>query len=573
MTAWATHRGLGTGAALLLLLACPAVSRSAPAATPAPLLAEWDAADPVSPPKPAPTSAPNLSQLRARATAAEKAGDWEAAFSAYCELHLADRSSPAVRDKLNAALRRVQQLRRHRDPAFQQFVTGLPVADAVNLFAETTAKVPGMFADPARATPQHLWENGVEELDRALGSLAFRQAFLDTPAAAKVDAFRGSLRSFWVKRVVPDPREARAALKQLLAAAQDTFAVRVPAALAMEVVCGACTGLDEYTIFLTPSQTPEPAAHLPTLAECGLYLGFRGGALVVDGVVPGSWAAFHTPLRKGDRIAKVNGRAMTDPAALARALDAPVNASHELEFVVPAPDMLAVVRVPLVVPTVYGGKIVDSDNAIGYVRISEFQPATPREFADAVAALKLQGMRALLLDLRGNHGGSFVAGVDVARRLLPAGLIVTTQGQLDQVAGQVFSSDSGMTALDVPLVVLIDAETASAAEVVAAALRDNNRAVLVGMPSFGKGTIQYPLKLTAADGPDGMNPTRPKSGSVRVTIARLIAPRGTPINGVGITPHHIEPDPARQLDRAVERAIDLLNPGVPGSPVLPPSSY
>jgi C-terminal processing protease CtpA/Prc len=132
------------------------------------------------------------------------------------------------------------------------------------------------------------------------------------------------------------------------------------------------------------------------------------------------------------------------------------------------------------------------------------------------------------------------------------------------VDNQVFSSASGMTAHDIPIVLMIDTETASAAEVFAAALKDNARATLVGMPSFGKGTVQYPLRLVTLDDAD---PKRPgKSGTVRVTIAKLIAPRGGPINGVGITPHFLEADYTVQLGLAVEKAIDLL----PGSMMMRP---
>lgn len=551
------------------------------AAAPRPLLASeqsphvspalWEAAADPAAPAPGKGDAqtkPTPAQLRDRAAAAERRADWEAAFAAYCELYFADRSSPQVREKLNAALRRVQQARRHRDPGFQQFTTGLTANDAVNLFAEVTAKVPAMFADPAKATPQQLWANGLEELDRALDSPGFRQTFLDNPPAEKVEAFRKSLRTFWAKRPVADAREARAALKQLVAAVQDTLPVRTPSALVVEFVCGACSGLDEYTVFLTPAQATETPDSVVDLSVYGLYLGFHDNGAVVDGVASGSWAAFHTTLRKGDRVARVNGRSVDGAAAVTEALRMSVNGFHEVELASPQSDPV-VVRLPLAIPTVYGERIVNSEDGIGYIRLSEFHPTTPRELNESIAKLKLQGMRVLLLDLRGNHGGSFLAGVEVARRLLPAGLIVTTQGQLGQVAGQVFSSNSGMNAFDIPLVVLIDSETASAAEVVAAALRDNNRAVLVGMPTFGKGTIQYPLKLSAADEGEGMNPPRTKSGTVRVTIARLIAPRGSPINGLGVTPHIVEADPARQLDLAVERALELLQPIGPRSPTGP----
>lgn len=579
MTAWGMYRGFGIGATALVLLcfAAPVTAVEPGFFPPAPLTEEFESkARPLPPERPIPAAdKPTAAQLRERAAAAEKIGDWEAAFSAYCELVVADRSSPALRQKLNAALRRVQQLRRHRDPAFQQFVRGLPTADAVNLFAEVTAKVPSMFADPAKATPQQLWANGTEEMDRALASPGFRQTFLDNAPVGKVETFRRNLRTSWAKRTIADTRDARAALKQLLAAAQDSFPVRVPAALALEFVCGACCGLDEYTVFLTPTQAADPAETTPDLSVYGLYLGFHDGGLVVDGIAPGSWVAFHQPtLRKGDRIAKVNGRPMDmgGPAALANALRYPSEGVHKLERAAASPDMrTSPVTLPVVIPTVWG-RIVNPVEGIAHVRVSEFQPATPQDFAALLDRLRAEGMRALLLDLRGNRGGSFLAGVEVARRLLPAGLIVTTQGQLGQVAGQVFSSDSGMHALEVPIVVLIDAETASAAEVVAAALRDNNRAVLVGTPSFGKGTIQYPLRLAAADDPDDMGKPRGKSGTVRLTIARLIAPGGTPINGAGVTPQFIETDPARQWDRAIERALDLLGTMPTRSPMpLPPS--
>ncbi len=519
---------------------------------------------------------PTPAQLRERAQKAEKAGDWEAAFSAYCQLPIAERTAPEVRDRLNASLRRVQQLRRHRDHGYQQFVSGLSTADAVNLFAELTSKVPGMFAEPAKATPQALWSHGIEELSRALANPAFRQTYLEDPQPARVDAFRTSLRTLWLKRIIADSRDARSHLKQLLAAAQDAFTLRMPSVLAIEFVCGACCGLDEYTVFLHPmhvNDAPEPTYDLTAY---GINLRFEDGAAIVDDVLPGSWAAFHPqPLHKGDRIARINGRIleMAGPEMLADALRVSMNGVHEIEVPGMARgDAPLLIRLPISLPTVWH-RVVGAKDGIGHIRISEFLPTTPRDLDLALAALKAQEVRALLLDLRGNRGGSFVAAVEVAKRFLPAGLIVSTQGQIGEVADRVFSSDFGMRAMDVPVVVLIDSDTASAAEVVAAALRDNTqrsiRAVLVGMPTFGKGTIQSPLKLAAADDIDDMGKPRGKSGSVRLTIARLIAPNGKPINGAGINPDFVVSEPAHQWTVALERAIELLQPM--RSPTEPPS--
>jgi carboxyl-terminal processing protease len=576
MTGFAFNRVWVPGVLALCWFVSPVVAEQ-----PLPLSSQFESkAQPLPTKKPsANVEKPASAQLRERAAQAEKAGDWEAAFSAYCEMPIAERSVPEVRERLNAALRRVQQMRRHRDISYQQFVNGLGQADAVNLFAEITAKVPGLFADPAKAKPKLLWSHGIEELDRALASSVFRQTFLDNSEAAKIEAFRRSLRAVWGKRAVLDSREARAGLKQLLAAAQDAFTIHAPAVLAVEFVSGACSGLDEYTVFLHPSHPTEAAAPVYDLSAYGISLRFENGSLFVDDVLPGSWAAFQAQqIRKGDHIVRINGQSMdmTGLEAIPEALRMAMSGAHEIELPgMSRSDPPILVRLPVVLPAVWH-RVVGSKGGIGHIRIGEFHATTARDLDIALAALKAQDVRALLVDLRGNRGGSFVAAVEVAKRFLPAGLIVSTQGQIGEVADRVFSSDFGMRATDLPVVVLIDSETASAAEVVAAALRDNQqrsvKAVLVGMPTFGKGTIQYPLKLAAADDPDDRGKPRGKSGTVRLTIARLLAPNGAAINGAGIHPDFLVPDPARQWEVALERAVDLLQPmRSPMPSILPPS--
>ena len=228
---------------------------------------------------------------------------------------------------------------------------------------------------------------------------------------------------------------------------------------------------------------------------------------------------------------------------------------HEFDVIPAEPTSPGVVQLPLVAPTVYATQILNAKDGIGYLRVGSIQPNTPRELELAICELRTRGMRVLVLDLRGNHGGNFMAGIAVAKQFIPHGIIVTTQGQVGEVSNRVFSSDSGMNALEIPIVALIDTETASAAEVVVAALKDHNRAVLVGMPTFGKGAMQYPLKLSALD--DASQPGV-KSGTVRLTIAKLISPNGKPINGVGVTPDYLEADPTCQEEVAVQRAIELL---------------
>ena len=163
----------------------------------------------------------------------------------------------------------------------------------------------------------------------------------------------------------------------------------------------------------------------------------------------------HTGLRRGDRIVRVNGRVPVagNPASLAEALRAAGMFGHELELVpADARTTPPVVRLPVPVPTVYALEVVNTRDGIGYLRVGAFRDTTPRELDEAVFRLKDQGVRALIIDLRGNPGGLFTAGVEVAQRFLPAGIIVTTRGQSPEFAGRVFSSDSGMSAFDIPLV-------------------------------------------------------------------------------------------------------------------------
>jgi carboxyl-terminal processing protease len=306
---------------------------------------------------------------------------------------------------------------------------------------------------------------------------------------------------------------------------------------------------------------------MPTadLTPLGIYLGIADGELVVAGIAPGSWAA-ETRLARGDRVTQINGRKMDMMPTLAAVADALRTAKDGIHLLDIEPadseQQPYTLDLPVVAPTVYAEKVFASENGtpVGYARIGSFGPTTPAELDSLINRMKADNVnvRSLVLDLRGNMGGSFLAGVDTAKRLLPAGLIVTTQGQHHKIANQPFSSDSGMTAHDIPVVVLVDAETASAAEVVAAALQFHKRATLVGMQTFGKGAIQSSLRLDSLDEKDGQGrPKANRSGGVRLTIARLVAPHGGPLSGVGVTPDILEAAPDGQLKLAVEKAAEL----------------
>jgi C-terminal processing protease CtpA/Prc len=192
---------------------------------------------------------------------------------------------------------------------------------------------------------------------------------------------------------------------------------------------------------------------------------------------------------------------------------------------------------------------------VAYLRITHFQPTTPQEVENALKNLA-GTVRAIVLDLRGNTGGFFPAAVKTAEKFLPGGIIVTAQGQHES-ASKVYNSTAGNSAIDLPMIVLVDGETASAAEVLAVALRDNRRAKLIGTATFGKGTVQKVVTFTTAEEVDTESGKPQPRAAVRITQARLIAPSGGPITGVGVTPDQLIPDRERQFSAALEQAKEL----------------
>lgn len=184
------------------------------------------------------------------------------------------------------------------------------------------------------------------------------------------------------------------------------------------------------------------------------------------------------------------------------------------------------------------------ENDIGYIKLVHFQDSTFTELEAALAQLTMAGMKVLVLDLRNNPGGSLDAAVQVAERFLNAPLpIATTSGKVNKV----FHSFS-MEAFDLPIYVLIDANTASAAELVAGALKTHQRAELVGETTYGKNQIQKLIPLGQAPG-----------GALRVSWAQFYLPRTHDLSKQGgITPTVPESDSMRQLELALERARMLI---------------
>lgn len=187
------------------------------------------------------------------------------------------------------------------------------------------------------------------------------------------------------------------------------------------------------------------------------------------------------------------------------------------------------------------GRMLDGE--IGYLAISEFTRLTPEQFRTVFGQLKESGMQKLLIDLRGNPGGLLTAVCDTLRQILPEGLIVYTEDK--QGRREEYNCD-GETPLDLPLAVLVDENTASAAEIFSGAVKDYGIGTIVGTQTFGKGIVQDFFTL-------------PDRSVVKLTVAHYYTPKGNDIHGVGIVPdvEVMQPEDT-ETDVQLQKAVEIL---------------
>jgi len=265
---------------------------------------------------------------------------------------------------------------------------------------------------------------------------------------------------------------------------------------------------------------------------------------VVD-VFPGS-PAEAAGLAPGDAITSIDGAPppATTPAGVAAALRGVPGSTVRLGIARDgtAREPVAIVRRVVSAPDATGRIVA---GGIGYVRLRSFGAQSAQQLDAVLAKLRAAGARAYVLDLRANGGGYRDAAIAVASHFV-RGTIVTIQERSGKPAA--FGAKTGTTPLYAPLAVLVDGDSASAAEIVAGAVQDDKAGTLVGTRTFGKGLVQETYAL-----PDG--------GAIKLTTARYLTPAGRDIDKVGITPdvvveqppgaHPGEPGRDAQLDRAL----------------------
>lgn len=295
---------------------------------------------------------------------------------------------------------------------------------------------------------------------------------------------------------------------------------------------GLLTPLDEHSNFLTPQAYKE--MQLDTQGRfggLGIVISARKGFVTVVSVMPETPAA-RAGLRSGDQILQINEESainMPLSDAVTRLRGEPGTKVRILvqrkEWSDPKP--LTLERAEIHVRSVTSEKLGEG---IGYVRVRNFQEDTADQLRDHLKRLRAAGsLKGLVLDLRQNPGGLLEVAVDVANLFVAKGTLVVTEGQGHRMR-QEYEADGTAPYARLPMVVLVDEGSASAAEIVAGALKNDDRALLVGTRTFGKGTVQVLFDVG--------------DGALKLTVAQYLTPGDISIQGVGVSPD-IELIPAR----------------------------
>jgi carboxyl-terminal processing protease len=304
---------------------------------------------------------------------------------------------------------------------------------------------------------------------------------------------------------------------------------------------------DPYTAFLNADETQRLREQTEgEYSGIGAALEKKNGALVITRVFEGSPAA-EAGLGPGDAIVSVDGESTADVAIETSISHIKGEAGTEVELEVrkkgdEATELLTLTRRTIPIPQTETKMLTVDGTKVGYVQLYDFSEGAGDQVREDVEGLIEDGAEAVILDLRYNGGGLLSEAVDVSNVFLD-GVVVSTKGRNSPL--EVFEAQEDVET-DVPLVVLVNEYTASASEIVAAAVQDRDRGTVVGKTTFGKGRVQTIVPLD-----DG--------ASLRLTTAVYYTPAGRDINEKGVQPDvKAVDDPDTKRDEALQRALSVV---------------
>ncbi len=413
--------------------------------------------------------------------------------------------------------------RRYEDVSYLQAVREVSTQQALDLYAEILANLETHYVDSIQW--QRVLTNGTASLEVALTEPAFVNRLLGDVDKDQIETFRLKIHQHALQRPATGRHDLRATAAYVAGLANKELGL-AGSATALEFACGAISNLDTYSRFLTPNQMDETFSNIEgNFVGLGVELKAEEDCLRILNVIRGG-PADQAGICSGDAIVRVEDSrtASVNPDYAADLLRGPENSYVSITIVDAngKPRDLEVQRRRVDVPSIEDLQIVDRDNGIGYLRLTNFQKNTTRDFEAALWDLHRQGMRQLIVDVRGNPGGLLTSAVEIADRFISSGDIVLTRGRSSRENFDYRSHRPNTWSI--PLTVLIDGDSASASEIFAGAIADHNRGQLIGTRTYGKGSVQGVFRMQSA------------RVGLCLTTAKFYSPSRQPISDRGVLP-------------------------------------
>jgi len=474
----------------------------------------------------------------------EKDRRWQEAILHYEKLLKKDPKLAACNERLQICRVHFDVTRRYSDRSFMQVVETSSASDAFQVLMEVLTKLEVYYVEPIDYYKLAL--HGTAFLEVALTEQDFCSCHLQNADAVSVEEFRKTIHKAVFNKKIQTVEE----LKSIIAFVATQASQRIglsPTAVVYEYIAGSVGLLDPYSSLLTPGEYREVMSQIDgNLIGLGVELWAEGSELRIVDVFRGGPAQL-AGIAPSQYILQVDGSSVQEIGAKKAAdlLRGPEGSTVRLVLRTIDDQMLnlEVQRKRVDVPSVTVTEMAEPN--IGYIRITNFQKTTAAEVTRAMMTLSREGMRSVIIDLRRNPGGLLDSAVELADQFLTRGSIVSTVGRNGQESHN-FTATA--PAWDIPLVVLIDGDSASASEIFAGAINDHNRGTIVGQTSYGKGSVQ------------GVFHNEHGNGGLRLTVSKFFSPKGTPISARGVQPQVLVdlPDPVPSSDTvvALKAAID-----------------
>lgn len=412
--------------------------------------------------------------------------------------------------------------RRYADRSFNDMLL-MSQADALSYLDEILLKIRKHYVDAITTTS--LVAHGTESFYLALNNEKFLERNLPHANPDAVARVRRTLRDKFWNHPVSSQQHARQVVLSVCDLAERDL--RMPSTpVVLEYLFACCNALDDYSGYLTPGRLDDLYNNIE-----GEFVGIgiemkadTGKGMLLMNVLSES-PAEEGGAMIGDWIVAVDGvdcRNLSTEEAAALLQGAPYS-QVRLTLMDPETEQersTTLTRRAVKVKSIPVAKMIDGSSGIGYIKMTGFQKNTTEELDAALYDLNRRGMQALIWDLRGNPGGLLPTAVEVLDRFLDDGVIVSTRGRASEPES--FTAQRQGT-WKMPLVLLVDGDSASASEIAAGAIRDHHRGTIVGRKTYGKWSVQSIL------------PCRSKSG-LRITTAKFYSPNGQNYSKVGIEP-------------------------------------